>query len=189
MPYEPNAFTPHQAGTAVFENWYAGIANQTAYGSGTATVGQVRAYPALFGRSGYIDRIGFETTVVGGAGSVSRVGIYRATSRWNVFPSSLVVDGGEKDTAASFGVFSTTVNIFLEAGWYWIATLVGTASPTFRRVGAGTIIGAAGINSTMGATPNRFYFYALAYGALPAQFSESPSITTDGALGHVRYST
>lgn len=82
-------------------------------------------------RGGAIDRVGLEITVVGGAGSVTRIGLYADN---NGVPGSLLFDAGTVDTATSTGFVQATVNwTGLDDGLYWVATVpqVGTA-PTVR---------------------------------------------------------
>ena len=86
-------------------------------------------------QGGAIDRVGIEVTTVGGAGSVTRIGLYADN---NGLPGELLFDAGTVDTATATGYLQATVNwTGLNDGLYWVATVpqVGTA-PIVRSVSA-----------------------------------------------------
>lgn len=185
----PSFSTPMQRGTSPLECWYSGIMNQTAYGtSGAIATAVLRAYPVVIGRAGLVDRIAFETTVSAGAGGKARAGIYRATSKYNIYPSELVVDGGEYLTDAVAGIKSTTISTFLPAGLYWFAFLMGTAAPTLRAPTSGAFCSPInGCPNTIGSQGNIGMVIAQAYGNLPTTFPGAASLSSGlFCLIHIR---
>ena len=118
--------------------WKAGTYVRTPMGTtavGTVGLNKDRSYcTGLYvPRGGGIDRVGIEVTVVGGAGSVTRIGLYADNDG---VPGSLLFDAGTIDTATATGFIQATVNwTNLNDGLYWVATVpqVGTG-PTFRSV-------------------------------------------------------
>lgn len=193
---ETNAQTPHQVSGGSLDVLYSAAASQSAYsGQICLSVDSLGAYPFVVGRGGRISRIAFEVTVGGTAGSVARVGIYKPTSKTNIYPGELVVDGGEHDTTSA-GVkitgFDFGLHEVLEAGLYWFAGLVGVAVPTLRvllPVGVNSILG---VPPTFGAAPYDRLIVDRAYGALPETFPAGATpytvATAQALLVAVRYS-
>ncbi len=161
-------------GATPFERWYPLGAPSFGVGGGnfsvgTFSLGQLIALPFASPRGATIDRLAFEVTVGGGAGAKARTGIYQATSATNIYPSALIVDGGEFDTTTT-GVKAATVSVTLEPDiLYWAVFLSGTAAPTIRRL---DITGVwLGVPSTMGANAGNGVQVAQAYGALPNPYT------------------
>lgn len=92
----------------------------------------IRLCPFLITRPTFIDKLAFVVTATGGAGSVARCGIYRASSVAPFLPTTLVVDSGQFDTNASANGKITNVSLVLAPGWYWAAYVCGVAAPTIR---------------------------------------------------------
>lgn len=186
----PNLSTPRQRGTSPWESWYSGVVNQTAYAAVAHAVDNIYCLPVVIGKGGFIDRVAFEVTTGGAAGSVGRCGIYRATSRKNIYPGALVVDGGEKDTTSS-GVKSTTVNVFLRAGLYYFCMLTGVAAPTLRDLAVASASPILGLPTTMGANNHYHVTVAFPYAALPSAFpaSATPGVSSRLGLVHVRFAS
>lgn len=184
----PNFSTPMQRGTSPLECWYSGVVNQNAYTTATAQFNNLFAYPVTIGGSGFIDRIAFEVTT-GVATSVGRCGIYRATSKFNIYPSERIVDGGEQD-CSSAAIKSSTVSVFLAPGLYWFVIHTGVASPTVRAGSAAANSPISGVPATIGTSPNIGIFGASAYASLPATFpagiTGAPSVSR---LVHVRFAS
>jgi len=74
-----------------------------------------------------IDQLACNISVVGGAGSVIRMGIYSGDNQ----PTTLVVDGGTVAASSGAGTKSVSISETLQTGMYWVAyaNQVGT-SPT-----------------------------------------------------------
>jgi hypothetical protein len=109
----------------------------TVLGTNALTFNTIYAAPLFVPLGGVINRIVFEVTTAGGAGSVARVGLYAALSKSDIAPGRLVVDGGEVVTSGATGVkVATLSNIRLEPGLYWTSYLCGVAAPTVRVLGA-----------------------------------------------------
>lgn len=169
----PSLTSFFQRGTSPNEIWYAlGCQNQTAFSTQAWNLNNLSASLFEVSRTVTLDRIAFEVTTGGSAGSVGRCGIYRAASLSNFYPSTLVVDGGEKDTT-SVAVHSTNVTVTLSPGSYWVCMLFGVAAPTLRRANSqGYELGSP---STL-ATLNSNLDVAFTYAALPATFPASASL-------------
>lgn len=191
FPHEPNASTPHQAGTSPLEIWYSGVVNQTAYTTVSATFNQIFGYPVVIGRSGILDQIGFEVTTGagGGSGGVARAAIYNSNS--SGFPNSLVVDGGEKSTEAN-AVLTSSISVYVEAGLYWFCLWPGVATATVRAGSVGAISAMLGVPTTMGASGYGIINKgSQAYnGAWPTAFpTTNPSLVASSLrMVHVRFS-
>jgi len=165
-------------GTTPFERWYAASMHLWTTGDSisslSTTLNQLYAIPFITPRGATIDRIGFNVASGGTAGSKGRVGLYRATSQSNMYPGSLVLDGGEKDTTTT-GVKSTTVSQVLEADvLYWAVLLAGTAAFSVSTHTVGLPI--LGLPSSLNVAAD-FLTVAQTYGALPATFPASASIS------------
>jgi hypothetical protein len=184
--FSPSFSTPMQRGTSPLECWYSGVINQTAYTTGSNTIDTLFAQRIVIGRSGILDRIAFEQTAAGGAGSLTRCGLYAATSRYNIYPSSLVVDGGEIATDGANATKVTTISTFVQAGLYWLVVLSGVSAPTLRARSVGGQDAIGGVPSTIGTTPNSALAVALAYQALPATFPAGAGFSGTRALVHIR---
>ncbi len=179
-----------QAGTSPLECWYiGGILNANTLGAGgtAPTAGVMFAFPYPAGRGGTLDRIAFEVTTVGGAGSRARVGIYKATSLSNLYPDALLVDGGEKNTSGG-GVHSSTINVVLPTDrLLWFVILVtggGGAVALVRNVAATTNAPVTmGYPSTLGASAvaRTGLSVTQAYGALPDPFTAGGAMFGGGA--------
>jgi len=173
-------------GTTPFERWYAGgspgrsdIPAAVAF-----PIDTLRCAPFIVARPTRIDRIGFQVTVVGGAGSVARCGIYRATSRISIYPGTLIVDGGEKDCAAAggIGVKSTVIDKWLDPGiLYWFVYNAGVSAPTSAAVllnGSGIMPAVAGMAAGTLTDTSATLAVASAYAALPATFPAGAAFGT-----------
>jgi hypothetical protein len=157
----------HTGGSGL-EIWYGNFITATALTTGAPAIGTLRAFPYIAPtRGGTLDRIAFTvTTLLAGN---ARVGIYNSTSEQNIYPSTLVVDGGDFSTATAT-VKSTTISVNLvPSRLYWLVHLCGTGAATLRAVGL-TSAPNIGLNNTLPTTPNVGISVAQAYGALPATF-------------------
>jgi len=163
-------------GTSPFERWYpAGPPAWTTAGGISSTVmalNRLDAYPFVSPRGRTIDRIAFEVATAAGAGGVARCGIYQATSATNIYPSALVLDGGEFATTST-GVKSATVSQPLEPEiLYWFVITAGVAAPTVRTT---PMWWPMGMDSTLTNIGTRITV-AQTYGALPATFPSGGTI-------------
>jgi hypothetical protein len=141
----------------------------------TLVTGRLYGMPFPVSRRVTVDTLAVETTIVGASNSVFRAGIYAATSRTNPYPSSLVVDGGEWDGTLSARMFTATINTTLGPdSLYWLAILVGTASPTFRFAAHGAMIN-CGFPTTAFSSPTTAISATQSYGSLPGTFPGSGS--------------
>jgi hypothetical protein len=179
FPHEPNPSTPMQAGTSPIEAWYSGVVNQTAYSALALPVFDgVRARTYTIGRDCVLSAIAFEVTT-GAGGAVGRVALYRSTSGRNIYPSSLVVDGGEFDCSTTGIKVTTGLSIFLKAGLYWVMATQGVATATLRSVQGGggpTVIGAL---TTLGGNPNSSLSLTRSYAPFSATFEAGAGQSTN----------
>jgi len=141
------------------------------------TVSKIRASPFIVGRNLNIDRIQAEVTTVG-TSAVFRLGIY--ADNGNCYPDNLIVDSGELDGSTT-GVKNATISASLTPGLYWLVSLVGTATVTFRSLqnqGAG-LPSVMGWPAAMGATIREPFWEATqTYGALPSTFPTGATINS-----------
>ncbi len=180
-----------QVGTSPIERWYGNLHIQTnTYTTGVPVVNTLYAFPFTSGRGGTLDRIQFNVTTGGAAGSVARVGIYTSTSDTNLYPNALVVDGGQFDTTST-GVKTATISAALtENKLYWLVFLSGTAAPTVRAGQPSSMPNVLGIDSAMGTGSGIGLNVARAYGALPGTFPAGATVQTSSPIPiiTVRYS-
>jgi len=133
----------------------------------------LRAVPFITGKPFTIDRLAFNITSVGGAGSRVRIGIYRAAngvglpSSLLVAPAEHVTDGGAADTRIS--IFSP---VTLSDPLYWFVYIAGVAAvaPTIRTIAATDGQPIFGLLGTDLATRRTHVTAAFAYAALPDPF-------------------
>lgn len=168
-----------QRGTTPLEVWYGcGLQNHTAMGTVAPGVDTFLAVPFVLSRGQTVDRIACEVTTLA-AGAVARIGIYRATSLKNLYPSNLVLDSGEIDCSSN-GVKAVTVSAFLSRGVYYACVLEGVGSATFKgmsNVGVYSDIFGRASNLT---TAQLHITLARAYGALPAAFPAGAAFAAAG---------
>lgn len=181
-----------QAGTSPLERWYGCGAEATGVGgTGSPAIDTLFALPYVSGRGGTIDRIAFNCTLAGGAGSVARCGIYTSTSDSNLYPDALVLDGGEFSCNPTAGVKSATVNVTLSPDkHYWFVYHCGVAAPQVRCGPANSMHAPLGYDNTLGTLAGTMLTVAKAYGALPGTFTGGGAIASAGPYPtvFVRYS-
>ncbi len=168
-------------GTGTLDTRFTGAISGLAPGTGTQSVGVIRAYPVFVPRTCTFDRIMFEYTAAGTAGSVTRVGVYASSSATDPKPAALVYDGGEKATDATPAVMETTVSpavTLTGPAIYWFVNFTGVAQPTLRTIVAGSIMPILGWGSAGGASNNITVTRTLAYTSLPDPFGTISSIGT-----------
>lgn len=185
---EPNYYAAHVNGGGGLDIWYA-LGASTTTSSATAALVANLLYAVPFvapARGATIDRIAFNvTTLLAGNG---RAGIYDATSNTNIYPNNLILDGGGISTGTT-GVKSATVSQALTPGKLYWAAYVGDAAATLRTYVANQCPDFLGLDSTLGASPNRGLTVTQTYGALPSTFPAGAS-TSIGSLPvvYARYS-
>lgn len=166
-----------QVGTSP-ECWYpAGQANCSAMGTMAPTNEEIMAVPFIASRGGTLDRLGFNVTSVGVAGSALRIGIYDTTSDTNLYPNALVVDGGEVATDAG-STKTVTISVTLTAGkLYWFVVLANAASTSsLRGIAVAGMLPILGCGNTFPTTTQWGWTVARAYGALPANYPAAGSV-------------
>lgn len=170
-----------QSGTSPLEFWYSTHVLTTGPGTGSQAIDTLRAIPFISERGGAIDKLSFEITTGGAAGSVGRCGIYEATSDKSTYPKALLVDSGEFDCTTNT-VKTASVSVTLKpATLYWFAVLVGVNAATFRLQGTNsTPVPTMGIAATFGSGVRIGLTVAKAYGALPDPFTASAAFATGG---------
>jgi hypothetical protein len=185
----PNDFTARQRGTAEFEAWYSDVVNQNSYSTTTVVVDTHYTRPFVVGFPASIDRIAFEVTTGGGGGSVGRCGFWRSTSPRNLYPSSLVVDGGEFDCTTT-GIKAATIDVGLVGDLYWSSVLAGVSAPVCRNAPIGAQGAMLGVPTGMGASQQNVLHPGRAYGALPSTYPAGAGLQagTGRVVVHVRYS-
>lgn len=181
VPQAPEYYQAHVQGGGGLTPWYVlGTNNNNSLIAGAVTANTLYACPFIApARGATLDRIGFAvTTLLAGNG---RCGIYNATSDTNLYPSSLVVDGGSISTATT-GAKTTTISQALTPGNLYWAAYLGDAAPSLRCHQAGTATGLLGVDSTLTSGGGRGIQVALAFAALPATFTAGATITVTGSV-------
>ncbi len=170
-----------QVGTTPIESWYVcGQLVAGALSAATPSVNTLYAFPLWFPRDGTIDRIAFNVTVGAAKGGVARVGIYTATSNSNLYPSALVVDGGEIITTTT-GVKTSTISVAMNSDLlHWLVMLMGTAAAEVRAVQGAECLATFMLDSALGTSPGYGISVTQAYGALPNPFTTGGARWTTG---------
>lgn len=150
--------------------------NGTAGSNTTAVVaeGVMRLYPFMIYKDMTIDYIACEiVTTPGGAGSVTRLGIY---DNVDGIPTNLVLDAGTVATTGT-GMASIAISQALTAGIYWMTAVsqgASTPAPTYRVI---TINTGQKRSSTATANMTRWSFQENGVtGALPSTTSATIGI-------------
>jgi hypothetical protein len=129
-----------------------------------------------------IDRLAFNITSIGGAGSRVRIGIYRAQNGIGL-PTSLLVDAGEEitDGGAADTRVKTFASVTLTDPLYWFVYIAGTSGPTVRAIVATNGAPVFGVSQTDLGTASRqtHWTVAQAYGALPVNFPGGGAFAAD----------
>lgn len=118
------------------------------------------------------DQIACEVSTAGGAGGLTRLGIYEADA--NGLPWSLILDAGTVANTTT-GAKTLVINQTLGPGLYWLAIVNQTAAATYRAISASQIIVPAtslGNNSGVG-----YSHSGAVSGGLPAAFTYSAVVT------------
>lgn len=138
-----------------------------------ATLNQLRAYPYPISSPTTIDALVVEVTVAGGAGAVTRLGIY--SDNGSTYPGALLAEAGTADTTGT-GVKPVALARTLQPGLYWLAGVNQVAAATIRCLGGGGGSPLVGGNDIAG--PWMGYVEAGVSGALPATFTTTWAGTT-----------
>lgn len=176
-----------QAGTSPFERWYiGGMATAANPGTANPALGTIYATPFISSRGGTLDRLIFWVKLAAGAGGVGRAGIYRATSKSNLYPDTLVVDGGEFATTSTGGKIAT-INVALDhLTLYWLVVNCGTAAPTLHTIAQAECLPILGVSTSYG--PACGISVSSSYGALPSTFPAGGTPIATAFAMAVRYS-
>lgn len=162
-----------QVGTSPYERWYVGgMQDSNALVAGTPVANRLYALPlATIGRL-TVDRIGFNVTGLGVLSSC-RVGIYASSpNSGNLYPTTLVVDGGDFSTTGALGTKITTISVVLNPNsLYWVVMLAaGTTVAGVRGMSVPGVFPILGLDNTLGTTPGVGFFVTQTYGSLPTTF-------------------
>lgn len=161
-----------QRGTTPIEVWYGGGIITSNVTTNALSGNTLYLAPFVVPYAVDIDQIMFEVTTVGNTGAVARAGIYNATSKTNIYPTSLVVDGGEfaTDAGGGTGVKKATIaKSLLANSLYWFAWVQNNVSPlTTIRVAQAGGCQVIGLAPTLGASAGFVGLsVAFTYAALP----------------------
>lgn len=144
--------------------------------SATLGDGNLRIHPVLLRRPVTIDRLSIAVTVVGSAGAVLRLGIYR--NRGDAYPGDLLVDAG---TVSGTAVANPTVTVAqtLTAGLWWFAVCSQGAATTQPTVATGAApippVPLSTGTTAPGSTTFAGFIQNGVSGALPATFTTTRS--------------
>lgn len=165
------------ANASTFDHRYDGAHAMVALTTLDLTVDLLYAYPVWIKRPCTIDRIGYEVTTGGAAGSKVRLGIYKANASTDPKPGDLLADSGEFSGAAveSTGMKEKTVSIsVLEPGLHWFALVCNSTATALivRAIAAGATLPLLGMTSSGNNRVNGVT-RTFTYGALPDPFAGS----------------
>lgn len=165
----------HIAGGSGLTN--VGVAGvNTTSGPGTSAVVAANTFIAVPfiapQRGGTLVSIDFQVINIGAGGGSGRVGLYDNVSDSNLYPKSLLADGGTISTGTT-GVKSTTVSVALTGGSvYWMAYLTNnTGAPLILQLTGTDLTTMLGQPVAGGTAYNVAISVAQAFGALPATFT------------------
>jgi hypothetical protein len=172
----PDIHNFRKVGVTNFEAWYTSPSTGTALTATAVTANRLYAIPFLCPKAITLDQIAFNvTTLLAGK---ARCGIYNDSG---LYPSSLLLDGGELDTGTT-GVKSTTINQALSASsLYWLAFLAN-AAVTIRGFAVASMLPILGISNALGTAQNLGLYVSQTYGALPGTFPGTPTMIVAAPL-------
>lgn len=150
--------------------------------TGAPTLNEIRCLPFFSGRGGVVDRIAFDCTVVGGAGSKLRLGIYDADQD-SLYPTALLADSGEIDGTVATGVRAFPINVTMQPSrLYWLCGIHGTTSATVRITGGSPvpIFGYGGASWNNAGVACGWHIF-IPYGPLPDPMPAGGTIYTIGS--------
>lgn len=165
----------HIGGASGLTNYkVAHQANEAALGTGAPTANVLRAMPFIApDRGGALDTLAYEIT--SSVAGNTRIGLYRNTSKGNLYPAELLDDSGSIANSNAFKTFAVT-RALIPGEMYWLAIVSNVAS-TMRALGltsVGTLLG----NGGSGGAVNAGISVAHAYAALPNPFTAGGAYIT-----------
>jgi|GEM_PF-1761153 len=160
-----------RTGGYMYPFFYGGAAiSQTAI-----TVDRIIATPFVVARKMTVDRIAFDTAN-SDTGKAVRLGIYNNGT--NLYPGTLLIDGGATATIESAGTFTVTISQQLTPGLYWLAAVTnGSSVQTRLIISAYTILGVDASPADQ-ASNQTGWTVAQTYGALPNPFTGGGTMLT-----------
>lgn len=174
--------------------WWGGTSqyfNKTSYAAN-----RLYAWPFPSHEGGLIYQVGIANSVAWAAGENCRIGIYAATSLWNIYPGRHVFDT-EIAVGATTGQHTQIINRSIEPQQvYWAvicfnATTVGTILTDF--MGGATPKGNLGTVDPVGSVLNQGYgiYVDFTYGAMPLTFpgggTVSEAVPMNGAPPYMMF--
>lgn len=168
-----------QVGTTRFTRWYfGGVQDSTALTTGVPLANLMYAFPFFNLNTRTVNNVAFSITT-GGTSSACRCGIYNNTSDIDLYPSTLVVDGGSFATTTT-GVKSTVVSVNLTANTlYWFVILAsGAPVATMRCMPIEGAYPIFGTDSTLATASGVGVSVAQTYGAFPSTFTAGGAVIT-----------
>ena len=190
VAFAPPTFTRRVIGTFAYPPLATGryyrLPNAAVGTSNVLTNGALRVSPKFIPAATTLDRLGIGVQAAGDATSVFRIGVYAddGTGR----PGALVLDAGTVGTD-TVGEKVATVNLVLEAGWYFFGGAVQgvtTTQPTIRTVSqfwesvvVDHVIAPVGGNVAMG------FQQTGVTGVLPATFTPANTVLMPSVYGRV----
>lgn len=153
--------------------WYGPTGSYRSVGTAVPGAdGELHAVPFYVGRAVTVDALGTNLNPAGSAGSVIRLGIYRAGT--DGLPNQLVVDGGTADSASAGNKQVTFTATALSVGLYWLVIAPQGAAatrPTLRVINSPNYGNNLFGNTSLGDATTLGFSVTGYTGALPATFS------------------
>lgn len=128
---DPAGGEPLQA-TPINQDVYVRAALQSQAGSNISQTEDTTYFSLVYLPNCTLDRIACQTGSTGGAGNVTRLGIYN-NSATNT-PGTLLLDAGTVDNDTTDAFYSITINQPVDAGFYWLAINTQTKVATLRGI-------------------------------------------------------
>lgn len=154
-------------------------------GSATPTLNELRVSPWFVSDYATWDRASANVNVAGGAGSITRIGIYRDNG--SGYPGTLYWESATIDTTATGTIPATAVSIAIPAGTWWVGAVCQVASPQLETMSNFNYA----VNTqdpTLG-TASAGYSHSNVTGALPATFTNTFFSTSNAPVISFRRAT
>lgn len=177
----------HNVGATLDRRYCAGQLTGT-LATQALTANTIVALPYYSGRGGTIDRLGVNVSTLGASSSI-RCAIYNVTSDSNLYPSSLVIDGGAI-SSASTGVKEATISQALSADTlYWFCVNCNATAPTLSSQAQAGVMDFMGLSASY-TQPSVGWSVGLTFAAYPSTFTAGGTViqNTNCPLIGVRYS-
>lgn len=123
-------------------------------------------HPFIVPETTTYDMIAARAVAAGLAGSLARIGLY--ADNGSMYPGALLFDSGDLNISTA-GVKSAALNLTLDRGIYWLASIVNDDNPGWMYHDWAAML-QLGVDGTLTGSPAVGWKVAQAFGAFPASF-------------------